>query len=57
MSEISPFHPGSPELFRERAKKMLEWAAEATTDEARATFVGWAESWRKLAEKAERPGR
>ena len=57
MSEIGSFHPGSPEQYRERAKKMLEWAAEATTDEARTTFVGWAEDWRKLAEKAEHPGR
>ena len=36
---------------------MLEWGAEARTDEARASFVGWAENWRKLAENAEHPSR
>jgi hypothetical protein len=48
--------PGSPELYRERSRKILESAAEATTDEARASFVGWADNWHRLAEKAEHPG-
>lgn len=56
MTDTKPVIPGTPEFYRGRAKEMLDRAAEAATDEAKAEYIALAENWAKLAEKVENPG-
>jgi hypothetical protein len=56
MSETLPVRPGSPEFYRAQAAQMLKQAAQAVTDESRATFLSLAENWHRLAKQAEEPG-
>jgi hypothetical protein len=50
-----PAKPGTPDFYREQAKDMLRRAEEATSAEARASFLGLAEHWHRLAQQAENP--
>jgi len=56
VTDTKPVIPGTPEFYRGRAKEMLDRAAEAATDEAKAEYIALAENWAKLAEKVENPG-
>lgn len=54
MSNEGP-RPGSTEFYRERARESLRQAEQATTDEAKASFLALAEHWQRLAQAVERP--
>jgi hypothetical protein len=47
--------PGSPDFYREQALDMLKRAEEAASEDMRATYLGLAEHWRRLAQQAEKP--
>jgi len=47
--------PGSVEFYRERARDSLRQAEQATTEEARASFIALAEHWQRLAQTIENP--
>lgn len=47
--------PGSIEFYRERARESLRQAEQATTDEAKASFLALAEHWQRLAQAVEHP--
>jgi hypothetical protein len=55
LSGEKPVIPGSPEYYRARAKEMLELAAQAATEEAKASFLTLAQNWEGLADWAEHP--
>ena len=48
---------GSAEFYRRKAKEMLQRAAEAASEEAKASYIALAENWQKLADRAENPNR
>lgn len=48
--------PGSVEFYRDRARDSLKQAEQATSDEARASFLALAEHWQRLAQSLEKPG-
>jgi hypothetical protein len=56
MSEDLQARPGSVEFYRERARDSLKQAEQATSDEARASFLALAEHWQRLAQSLEKPG-
>jgi hypothetical protein len=56
MSDDPPARPGSVEFYRERARDSLRQAEQATSDEARASFIALAEHWQRLAQSLEKPG-
>ena len=56
MSDELQARPGSVEFYRERAKDSLKQAEQATSDEARASFLALAEHWQRLAQSLEKPG-
>ena len=45
----------SPDYYRARAAEMLKLAEEATTDEARNTYLQLASNWNSLASKLKNP--
>jgi hypothetical protein len=47
--------PGSVEFYRERARESLAKAEQATSNEARTSFLTLAEHWQRLAQSVERP--
>jgi len=53
LSETIGAIPGSPEYYRARAREMLELAAQAATNEAKASFIALAQNWEGFAEWAE----
>jgi hypothetical protein len=55
VADGKPARPGTPDHYREQAKEMLRRAEEATSPEARASFLGLAEHWHRLAQQAESP--
>jgi hypothetical protein len=56
MSDDLQARPGSVEFYRERARDSLKQAEQATSDEARASFLALAEHWQRLAQSLEKPG-
>ena len=55
MSEYPQARPGSVEFYRERARESLKQAEQATSEEARASFIALAEHWQRLAQTVENP--
>ena len=55
MSDDLQARPGSVEFYRERAKDSLKQAEQATSEEARASFLALAEHWLRLAQSVENP--
>ena len=55
MSEDQKARPGSVEFYRERAGELLKQAEQASSDEARASFLTLAEHWLNLARTIENP--
>ena len=55
MSEDQKARPGSVEFYRERAGELLKQAEQASSDEARASFLALAEQWLNLARTIENP--
>ncbi|MBW8732935.1 MAG: hypothetical protein JF571_01250 [Asticcacaulis sp.] len=47
--------PGSVEFYRQRAMESLRQAEQATTEEAKASFLALAEHWQRLAQAIENP--
>lgn len=46
---------GSVEFYRERAGELLKQAEQASSEEARVSFLGLAERWLSLARTIENP--
>lgn len=55
MSDEPQARPGSVEFYRERARDSLKQAEQATSDEARMSFLALAEHWQRLAQTVEKP--
>ena len=55
MSDDTQARPGSVEFYRERARDSLKQAEQATSDEARMSFLALAEHWQRLAQSVENP--
>jgi hypothetical protein len=53
--DSKPAIPGTPDFYREQAKEMLRHAEEAASEQARASFLGLADHWHRLAQQAEHP--
>ena len=53
--ENKPAIPGTPDFYREQAKEMLRQAEHAASEQARASFLGLADHWHRLAQQAENP--
>lgn len=56
MSDDPQARPGSVEFYRERARDSLKQAEQASSEEARASFIALAEHWQRLAQSLEKPG-
>jgi hypothetical protein len=56
MEEPTPARLGSPDFYHERAREMMKRAEEATTPDARASFLMLAANWENLARQIEHPG-
>ncbi len=56
MSDDPQARPGSMEFYRERARDSLKQAEQASSEEARASFIALAEHWQRLAQSLEKPG-
>jgi hypothetical protein len=56
MAEQTPARPGSPDFYHERAREMMKRAEDATTPDARASFLMLAANWENLARQIEHPG-
>jgi len=50
-----PAIPGTPDFYRQQAKEMLKQAEQAASAQARASFLGLADHWHRLAQQAEHP--
>lgn len=55
MSDDLQARPGSVEFYRARARDSLMQAEQATSEEARASFLALAEHWQRLAQSVEKP--
>jgi hypothetical protein len=55
MADDTAARPGSAEFYRARAQDSLKQAEQATSDEARASFLALAEHWQRLALSVENP--
>lgn len=55
MSDDLQARPGSVEFYRARARDSLRQAEQATSEEARASFLALAEHWQRLAQSVEKP--
>jgi hypothetical protein len=55
VAEDKPAIPGTPDFYREQAKEMLRQAEQAASEQARASFLGLADHWYRLAQQAEHP--
>jgi len=56
MEDPTPARQGSPDFYHERAREMMKRAEEATTPDARASFLMLAANWENLARQIEHPG-
>lgn len=56
MSDDLQARPGSVEFYRARARDSLQQAEQASSEEARASFLALAEHWLRLAQSVENPG-
>jgi hypothetical protein len=45
----------NPDYYRERARQMLELAAQAHSEEAKASLIALAQNWEGFAEWAQHP--
>lgn len=55
MSNDQQARPGSVEFYRERAGELLKQAEQASSEEARVSFLALAEHWLSLARTIENP--
>ena len=55
VSNTKPEIFANPDYYRERARQMLELAAQAHTEEAKASLVALAQNWEGFAEWAQHP--